>query len=196
MSTSPHPDVADIVAAHRFSRFLGKGALPRALDDEGRRLCGWCRSPLDRRSIGWCSDDCADEFWVRTSHTYVLALVHRRDIGVCSMCGLDTQKLLRIVDRVRKRSERYYLGSGGYREPTDADAGRWERLRGELAKRGYGNADHGYTPSLWEADHIIPVVEGGGCCGLENYRTLCIPCHRVQTRKLRARTRRTRFCSK
>ena len=25
----------------------------------------------------------------------------------------------------------------------------------------------------WEADHIVPVSEGGGLCGLEGYRTLC-----------------------
>lgn len=39
----------------------------------------------------------------------------------------------------------------------------------------------------WEADHIVPVVEGGGGCGLEGYRTLCRPCHVQVTRELRAR---------
>lgn len=39
----------------------------------------------------------------------------------------------------------------------------------------------------WDADHIVPVVEGGGECGLDNYRTLCRPCHVVVTRALRAR---------
>jgi 5-methylcytosine-specific restriction endonuclease McrA len=29
----------------------------------------------------------------------------------------------------------------------------------------------------WEADHIVPVADGGGECGLENYRLLCRPCH-------------------
>lgn len=29
----------------------------------------------------------------------------------------------------------------------------------------------------WEADHIIPVSKGGGCCGLDNLRTLCRKCH-------------------
>lgn len=44
--------------------------------------------------------------------------------------------------------------------------------------------------SLWQADHIIPVAEGGGECGLENYRTLCTPCHNQVTRELRARLRK------
>ena len=36
---------------------------------------------------------------------------------------------------------------------------------------------------LWDADHIIPVKNGGGCCGLDNLRTLCIPCHKNITYK-------------
>lgn len=39
----------------------------------------------------------------------------------------------------------------------------------------------------WEADHIVPVVEGGGECGLDNIRTLCRPCHVRVTSELRAR---------
>ena len=40
-----------------------------------------------------------------------------------------------------------------------------------------------------EIDHIIPVVEGGGCCGLDNLRTLCTQCHREETNKLMQRRR-------
>jgi 5-methylcytosine-specific restriction protein A len=39
----------------------------------------------------------------------------------------------------------------------------------------------------WEAHHIIPVSEGGGQCGLENYQTLCIACHKIETAKLARR---------
>lgn len=41
--------------------------------------------------------------------------------------------------------------------------------------------------SWWEADHIIPVAEGGGGCGPEGYRTLCLRCHRAETKKLAGR---------
>lgn len=44
----------------------------------------------------------------------------------------------------------------------------------------------------WEADHIIPVCEGGGCCGIDNYRTLCGPCHLLATKDLWARLKRKR----
>jgi 5-methylcytosine-specific restriction enzyme A len=41
--------------------------------------------------------------------------------------------------------------------------------------------------SLWDADHIVPVVEGGGECDLDNLRTLCLRCHRQVTSDLRER---------
>lgn len=39
----------------------------------------------------------------------------------------------------------------------------------------------------WEADHIVPVIEGGGECDLTNLRTLCLPCHRKETAALAKR---------
>jgi 5-methylcytosine-specific restriction protein A len=60
----------------------------------------------------------------------------------------------------------------------------WARDRGKCAlcptvcaRKGGG----------WQADHIVPVVEGGGSCGLDNLRTLCTECHKRETAKLRAR---------
>jgi 5-methylcytosine-specific restriction endonuclease McrA len=35
----------------------------------------------------------------------------------------------------------------------------------------------------WDADHIVPLSEGGDF-GLENIRTLCLPCHKRETSKL------------
>ena len=40
--------------------------------------------------------------------------------------------------------------------------------------------------SPWDMDHILPVSKGGGCCSLDNLRTLCKPCHKVETAKLAA----------
>lgn len=44
--------------------------------------------------------------------------------------------------------------------------------------------------SLWDADHILPVCEGGGECDLENIRTLCLACHKDVTYRLRHRLRK------
>ena len=40
---------------------------------------------------------------------------------------------------------------------------------------------------LWQADHIVPVSEGGGEADLDNYRTLCDPCHARETAALQVR---------
>lgn len=45
------------------------------------------------------------------------------------------------------------------------------------------------TGHLWQADHIVPVAEGGGLCGLDNIRTLCTACHRQHTTALVRRLR-------
>ena len=46
--------------------------------------------------------------------------------------------------------------------------------------------------SLWDADHIVPVAEGGGECDLSNMRTLCLKCHRIHTAELRNRLKNVR----
>lgn len=52
------------------------------------------------------------------------------------------------------------------------------------------------TGDLWQADHIKAVVEGGGECGLDNYRTLCTACHKSETADLAARRARARKVKK
>ena len=52
----------------------------------------------------------------------------------------------------------------------------WRReqpAKGERAARRQWRARR----PRWEADHILPVADGGGECGLENYRLLCRTCH-------------------
>jgi 5-methylcytosine-specific restriction endonuclease McrA len=48
----------------------------------------------------------------------------------------------------------------------------------------------------WEMDHVVPVIEGGGEVGLEGLRTLCCPCHRIETAKLAARRAEARRAAK
>ena len=54
-----------------------------------------------------------------------------------------------------------------------------------------------YTHTAYTLAHTrtthpqIAVAEGGGCCGLENLRTLCTPCHKKETDALRMRLKHT-----
>lgn len=43
---------------------------------------------------------------------------------------------------------------------------------------------------IWEMDHTVPVVEGGGGAGLDELRTLCIRCHKGESRALAKRLAR------
>lgn len=72
----------------------------------------------------------------------------------------------------------------------------WERDQGVCAMCGIkcqGGAydDQGNWRHDWEADHIVPLVEGG-CHTPENVRTLCIACHKSVTKELRKRMSRAR----
>ena len=116
----------------------------------------------------FCSDACVHEWRLRSSTSYLRDCVLDRDRGICALCGLDTvrlrQKVMRLPFADRMRELKRML-----------DAGLVHRRR----------------KSWWEADHILPVVEGGDS-NLDNLRTLCIPCHRGLTRALAARRRNGR----
>ena len=83
--------------------------------------------------------------------------VWKRDRGICAECGEDTKR----VQQELAFAER---------------AGKGASFRKE-------NGIPKHRKTLWDADHIIPVERGGGSCGLENIRTLCLSCHTLATSK-------------
>jgi 5-methylcytosine-specific restriction endonuclease McrA len=106
------------------------------------------------------------EWKLRTDPAYLRDRVFTRDRGVCAACGADTEALRKHLRKLDYGARRQFLKE-------------W-RLK-EACRR-----------SLWDADHIIPVAEGGGECDLDNMRTLCLKCHRAVTAALRQRlTRKT-----
>ncbi len=77
------------------------------------------------------------------------------------------------AERLRRVNERYVRMAKRKLDEVVAEI----KEKVDVSPRG------GYLPHLWEADHIVPVKDGGGCCGLENYRTLCRKCHWKRARK-------------
>jgi 5-methylcytosine-specific restriction endonuclease McrA len=146
---------------------------------------------------------------VANSSQYVRGKLFERDKGVCAMCGVDSEKAKRLAGRASSfwwsrhhgfygRIEswhRRHRWSEAVPEFLKAKSDRFEcwspRVRSAMDKRIASMRDEGWNAhrrsSWWEADHIVPVVEGGGQCGIENYRTLCVRCHWKVTRELRAR---------
>lgn len=104
--------------------------------------------------------------------------IQKRDKGVCALCGLDTFALQAEYNAMPK----------GYLDAA-ADA-RYAFLKEHGIPFSRSSSD------WWDADHIMPVIEGGGECGLDNYRTLCIPCHKKVTKELHARMKRKRVEAK
>ena len=134
-----------------------------ALGANGRTLCRWCRLEiLAKRRRTFCSDYCVHAWRLRSDPGYLRDQVYLRDKGVCAECGVDTVKAYRELKRSRGAARAEALEMWGMRSVT--------------ARR-----------SLWDADHILPVAEGGGECDLENLRTLCLMCHREATAELRRR---------
>jgi 5-methylcytosine-specific restriction endonuclease McrA len=88
--------------------------------------------------------------------------VKKRDKGICRLCGFNVVK--------------------AHRE--------WTRSKPPASDRAARKAWRAARPK-WEADHIVPVADGGGECGLENYRLLCRPCHVQVTLTWRAQRRET-----
>lgn len=132
----------------------------------GRCLCRWCELEVPPGRRTFCSDWCVEEWKLRSDPGYLRQRVLDRDRGICALCGLDCVAQLHHIKRLR----------GSARARAQADWGFRRRK------------------SLWDADHIVPVIEGGGECDLSNMRTLCLKCHRARTAQLRLRTA-SRSCS-
>ena len=147
------------------SRVMRGGfADPRRLPKgpNGRNRCRWCSLEVPARRSTFCSDYCVSEWRLRTDPAYLREQVFARDGGVCARCGLDTVAAWNRIRRLRTNRQAAALASWGLRSAV-------RRV------------------SLWDADHIVPVVEGGGECDLSNLRTLCLKCHREATLALRQR---------
>jgi len=120
----------------------------------------------------------------------------RRDGGRCAQCGMECERIRRLLwpDAHNTPSRRLLV-----RIVRDEQLGlptppvllrlwlKWRRrarlLRWLLRESGY-RLNRNRT--LWEADHIRAVSEGGGP-EAPNLRVLCLVCHRQETLALRAR---------
>jgi 5-methylcytosine-specific restriction endonuclease McrA len=122
-----------------------------------RRPCRWCGGEVPKRRLTFCSEECVDQWKLRTDPAFLRAVVFERDHGVCALCGLDTEQLRR-------------------------DKRKLDYAARKAFEREWGSRLH-----FWDADHVIPVAEGGGECGLSNMRTLCLKCHRSVSAELRKR---------
>jgi 5-methylcytosine-specific restriction endonuclease McrA len=131
--------------------------------ENGRARCRWCSLEVPSGRFTFCSEWCVHEWRLRSDPGYLREQVFRRDQGICALCQTDTRTAYFDLKRSR----------GTHRLKLLA---RWGLKR--ISRK-----------TLWDADHVLPVAEGGGECDLQNLRTLCLICHRQQTSELRQRLR-------
>ena len=125
--------------------------MPGGWVERKRGLCRWCAIEVPKGRFTFCSSYCVHEWKLRTDPGYLREQVFARDRGVCALCGLDTEALRRDKRKLDFRARKQF-----------------ER-------------DWGGRKNLWDADHILPVAQGGGECDLTNMQTLCLLCHRKKT---------------
>jgi 5-methylcytosine-specific restriction protein A len=91
----------------------------------------------------------------------VRRFLFKRDRGVCAICNLDTHTLKKVARRILTidGKEPYKAFAKSYNMPPE-------------------------RKTWYDADHIVPVSLNGGECGLDGYRTLCVPCHKNCTKEL------------
>lgn len=127
----------------------------------GRNLCRWCELEVPKGRITFCSDFCVEEWRLRTDAGFLREKTLARDKGICAACRVDTLAAYIELKRSRGAAKVRLLQRWGLKSLN--------------------------RKTLWDADHVVPVAEGGGACDLSNIRTLCLICHREATRQLRER---------
>ena len=157
-------------------RYLTKRDLKRLAKGPGLCLVCGVSLPPGRRTR--CSTECSEIADLLEGGSARRRHVLKRDSGVCANCGLDTAKVRRVV-AWSLYGAAWKVGRLDY----EFGIGR------ELAALGIR-----YEWLRWEADHIVPVCEGGGVwLGmtkaelLGNLRTLCGECHKLETASLAKR---------
>jgi 5-methylcytosine-specific restriction endonuclease McrA len=178
--------------------------------DAPQGTCRWCGDPIlhesgplrgePNRRRRW-HPACVDLYNVSDPRE-ARRLVRKRDKTVCAACGVNTNKLRRELrtqaakdsDKTQAK-DRNKASKGAGKKRAGAKTRRQSPAAGKrastlgltrlLRERGFKT-----RKSLWELDHIVPLIDGGGH-GLDNLQTLCTPCHKAKTiREARERAAR------
>ncbi len=151
--------------------------------------CRGCGHPVPKGRRNWCGDACIEQQKIRNQPAYARQRVLERDNGICATCGRDCVALERAIgiwlacDWSITRNGAHAVSEHSMGEPF-ARAQRRRKFANRFGVRMIGS--WAQLPS-WHYSTLVQFVEGGGGCGLDNLRTLCVCCHKNATRALAKR---------
>ncbi|KAL7563289.1 hypothetical protein ACA910_016649 [Epithemia clementina (nom. ined.)] len=146
------------------------------------KACSWCGNTLSRghqkADAVYCTQECAEEGRLRRGGKFaskqIRTAVFALEGGKCTLCGIDAHTLYEQILCLQPAERLNRLLDANWKLPRTG-----KRVENLLQNPKEGD--------FWQVDHIQAVAEGGGSCGLDNLRTLCVPCHQRETEKLRSR---------
>jgi len=137
----------------------------------------------------FCGGPCTETYFMKRSSRSARWAIANLEGGVCRTCKLDAEKLRSQLKRFAtvEARQHYFTASGG---ASELELAFFTRLTAAKQRHVLENPK---GSSLWEADHVLAVADGGGEADLQNFQTLCIACHAEKTKaeaKRRAQERR------
>jgi 5-methylcytosine-specific restriction protein A len=164
--------IKDAKLVDNKQRYMGKQIDAKLLpkNEDGLTCCRWCGNGVKPPKRTMCSKECVHELNLRINGRYLRDCVYKRDRGICALCNIDTKQIAIKAHILHGEEKIKFLEENSI------------SLKRKIWVQKHGGG-------LWDADHIIPVKEGGGLCGLENIRTLCIKCHKVVTKSLASKNK-------
>ena len=175
-------------------------------DGRGSRVCVWCGKPLPKgkQRQRWCSQKCVAEFKIiKGDMGQIRHKLRAREKEICEGCNMDLRVLAKVLE-----FDLTCLSSS--RIPDKQFLTIWERWQYWFGKKQKAEWDANIVEfiftdkksaavvksrmileqfsrrSLWQADHILAVEDGGSGTDLSNFQLLCTRCHLSKTNSAKA----------
>ncbi len=149
---------------------------PKIHDEQGNKLCRYCRKILTYKRLEWCSNACRDAAYVQVNPGLMRIYVKRRDKEICAHCGLNCVELSLALSLRWLYDVRHGDAAKEFKDALWDDLHKIGWDVDQRVAKGVRMWFHINNP-LWHVHHIIPIAEGGDF-GPDNVITLCIPCHK------------------
>ncbi|PBJ74097.1 SNF2 DNA repair protein [Trypanosoma cruzi cruzi] len=152
----------------------GNGYVPLCLECEGIFPTLFSPSPgdvvcIEKDTDMFCSGRCRAAFYIKRSGSVARRSLREADKGICVHCQVDCEMLCSLLGAATTWKEREAILDRMHPQM---------RQYPTLFRRIVENPVAG---NIWNADHILPVSQGGGEATMDNLQTLCVACHAEKT---------------